>query len=96
MTGGVNRAVITMDPAFRSVSVPPSSVSFTDSANVKWLVSEDPSGLGGLRDWERRRLRFESRLGVWYLQPVPDNWQTFPKRRLQMLCDAAQVRTDAA
>jgi hypothetical protein len=72
-------------------------VRFLDPANVVWRVREEPSGLGGLRDWERRCLRFESELGVRYLQPVPENWQQLSLRGLLALCAGAETRcaTDA-
>ena len=66
-------------------------VRFMDSANVVWSVYEEPSGFGGLRDWDRRRLRFESTKGLRYLQPVPDNWQVLPWRILDSLCACARA-----
>jgi hypothetical protein len=72
-------------------------VRFVDPSNdVVWRVREEPSGLGGLRDWERRRLRFESVLGVRYLQPVPENWQRLSPRGLFALCTEAGNGQSAA
>jgi hypothetical protein len=71
-------------------------VRFVDSTKVDWSVSEEPSGFGGLRDWDRRRLRFESAFGVRYFRPVPENWQDLSSRVLESLCALADLAETAA
>ena len=66
-------------------------VRFVDSSDVEWSVSEEPSGFGALRDWDRRRLRFQSARGIRYLQPVPDHWELLPWRILESLCACARA-----
>jgi len=73
-----------------------SVVRFVDSTKVDWSVIEEPSGFGGLRDWDRRRLRFESVCGVRYFRPVPENWQDLSPRILESLCALADLVETAA
>ena len=68
-------------------------VRFIDSANIDWRVREEtarPEGpLADTVAWHRRRLRFESVLGVRYLRPVPEGWASFSPAKLEELCGAA-------
>jgi len=72
------------------------TIRFIDSDSREWLVREEPSAAAATRGDITTGLRFESTVGLRYLESVPENWERLPWRILESLCACAREYGHAA